>query len=58
MWIVQLLKTKKKDIKFKTNKKMSEDEEYKRYASYMALPDYNQWAQSFESVLKINFINT
>lgn len=37
---------------------MSEDEEYKRYASYMALPDYNQWAQSFESVLKINFINT
>ena len=29
---------------------MSEDEEYKRYASYMALPDYNQWAESFESV--------
>lgn len=30
----------------------NDDEEYKRYASYMALPDYNQWADSFESVLK------
>ena len=29
---------------------IEEEEDYKRYAAYMALPDYNQWAESFESV--------